>query len=100
MHRTGSACWRAETARRFAFALGYLERWVAGAHFQLKEMCTAPDQQRLGIGTFLLEFLLGTLKARDVSQVYCETRAGVPAEAFYRRAGFRTLKVVALGKRL
>jgi aminoglycoside 6'-N-acetyltransferase I len=83
-----------------AFALGYLETWVSGTHFQLKEMCTAPGQQRQGIGTFMLEFLLRTLKERGVIQVFCETRAGVPAEGFYRRMGFRTLNVVALGKRL
>src|SRR6478735_8920517 len=82
------------------FALGYLETWVSGSHFQLKEMCTTPEQQRRGIGSAMLEFLLLTLKARGVVQVFCETRAGVPAEAFYRRAGFRTLNVVALGKRL
>ena len=83
-----------------AFALGYLETWVSGSHFQLKEMCTAPGAQRKGIGTSLLEFLLRTLKEQGVVQVFCETRAGVAAEAFYRRAGFRTLNVVALGKRL
>jgi len=83
-----------------AFALGYLETWVSGTHFQLKEMCTAPTEQRHGIGTFMLEFLLRTLKDRGVVQVFCETRAGVPAESFYRKRGFRTLNVVALGKRL
>jgi len=83
-----------------AFALGHLEPWVSGAHFRLKEMCTTPKQQRQGIGTFLLDYLLRALKTRGVSEVYCETRAGVPAESFYRRAGFRTLNVVALGKRL
>jgi len=83
-----------------AFALGYLEPWVSGAHFQLKEMCTAPALQGQGIGSYVLEFLLRALKERGVVQVFCETRAGVPAEAFYRHAGFRTLNVVALGKRL
>jgi aminoglycoside 6'-N-acetyltransferase I len=83
-----------------AFALGYLETWVSGTHFVLKEMCTAPAEQRQGIGTYMLEFLLRALKERGVIQAFCETRSGVPAEAFYRRAGFRTLNVVALGKRL
>ncbi|HET7539330.1 MAG TPA: GNAT family N-acetyltransferase [Polyangiaceae bacterium] len=83
-----------------AFALGYFEPWVTGSHFQLKEMCTRPSEQHQGIGTRLLDFLLHTLKERGVLQVFCETRAGVPAEAFYRHAGFRTLNVVALGKRL
>jgi len=83
-----------------AFALGYLEPWVLGQHFQLKEMCTAPDQQRRGIGSRVLEFLLQALKERGVAQVFCDTRTGVPAEAFFRHAGFRTLNVVTLGKRL
>ena len=82
-----------------AFALGYLETWVSGTHFQLKEMCTTPDEQRQGVGSFVLDFLLRTLKERGVVEVFCETRAGVPAEAFFRRAGFRALNVVALGKR-
>ena len=83
-----------------AFALGYLERWVSGTHFQLKEMCTAPSEQRQGIGKLVLDFLVRTLKERGTSQLFCETRSNVPAEAFYRGAGFRTLNVVALGKRL
>jgi aminoglycoside 6'-N-acetyltransferase I len=83
-----------------AFALGYLETWVSGTHFQLKEMCTAPLEQQKGIGSFLLSFLLQTLKERGVVEVFCETRAGVPAEAFYRKMGFRKLNVVGLGKRL
>ena len=83
-----------------AFALGYFEAWVSGSHFQLKEMCTAPEHRRQGIGSYVLEFLLRALKERGVVQVFCETRSGVPAEEFYRHAGFRTLNVVALGKRL
>lgn len=83
-----------------AFALGYFEPWVTGMHFRLKEICTLPSERRQGIGTFLLDFLLRTLKERGVLQVFCEIRAGVPAETFYRHAGFRTLNVVALGKRL
>jgi ribosomal protein S18 acetylase RimI-like enzyme len=73
---------------------------VSGYHFQLKEMCTTPEQRRHGIGSRLLEYLLRMLKQRGVVQVFCETRSGVPAETFYRHAGFRTLNVVALGKRL
>jgi len=83
-----------------ALSLGYFEAWVAGSHFKLKEMCVAPAEQRKGIGSFVLEFLLRTLKERGAVQVFCETRSGVPAEAFFRRAGFRTLNVVGLGKRL
>lgn len=82
------------------FAIGYVETWVSGSHFQLKEMCTARAQQRQGVGSFVLEFLLRTLKERGVVQVFCETRSGVPAEAFFRGRGFRTLNVTALGKRL
>jgi len=83
-----------------AFAMGYVETWVSGSHFQLREMCTARLQQRQGVGSFVLEFLLGTLKERGVVQVLCETRTGVPAEAFFRGRGFRTLNVTALGKRV
>lgn len=82
------------------FALGYFEPWVTGSHFQLKEMCVLPEEQRRGAGALLLDFLLRALKDRGALQVFCETRAGVPAETFYRHAGFRTLNVVALGKRL
>jgi len=82
------------------FALGYLEPWVTGMHFRLKEMCTLPREQRQGVGAFLLDFLMRTLKERGVLQVFCETRTGVPAETFLRHAGFRTLNVLALGKRL
>jgi len=82
------------------FALGYFEPWVTGMHFRLKEMCTLPREQRQGVGAFLLDFLVRTLKDRGVLQMFCETRAGVPAETLLRHAGFRTLNVLALGKRL
>lgn len=89
-----------ENTTPFAFALGHIERWIGASHFHLKEMCVARDRQRGGVGAELLALLVAELRERRVQQIFCETRPGTAADAFYRKAEFRQLNLVALAKKL
>jgi len=89
-----------EGSAPLAFALGYVERWIGASHFHLKEMCVARTRQHTGLGTELLEFLVAQLRERRVEQIFCETRPGTAADAFYRKAGFRQLNLVSLATKL
>lgn len=81
------------------FALGYCERWVAGEHFHLKEMCVAPKYQRNGIGSSIFESLLEILRDRGVQAIYLETAPGHAAARFYERHGFTLLNLQSMSKR-
>ena len=83
-----------------SFALGILEPWTYCEHFHLKEMCTAVDRQRRGIGTAILDALLRELEARSVGTIYLETRPRSNASAFYRKHGFAAMKLEVLRRRL
>jgi ribosomal protein S18 acetylase RimI-like enzyme len=83
-----------------SFALGILEPWTNCEHFHLKEMCTAIDQQRRGIGTAILDALVRELAARSVGTIYLETRPGSNASAFYRKHGFSGMNLEVLRRRL
>ena len=83
-----------------SFALGTLEQWTKGEHFHLREMCTAIDQQRRGIGTAVLEELVRELTARSIQVIFLETRPGSSASAFYRKQGFSRLDLEMLRRPL
>ena len=68
--------------------MGNLEQWYTGEHFYLKEMCVRPSQQRRGIGTMLMEYLIEELQSEDVERVYLLTMQESPARAFYEENGF------------
>ena len=81
------------------FALGTCERWVNGEQFHLKEMCTAPGRQRLGVGGAILQALSNRLRSRGVCAVFLETRSGTPAAAFYKKHGFGVLPFQLMSRR-
>jgi ribosomal protein S18 acetylase RimI-like enzyme len=83
-----------------SFALGTLEQWTNCEHFHLREMCTAIDQQRRGIGGAILDALVRDLAARSVEVIFLETRTGSNASAFYRKQGFSPLNLEMLRRRL
>ncbi len=68
--------------------MGNIEQWYTGEHFYLKEMCVRPSEQRRGIGTLLMEYLLDELQSEDVERVYLLTMRESPARAFYEENGF------------
>lgn len=83
------------------FAIGYIEQWDKGRHFYLKEMCVAPEQQRLGIGTALMSALETNLRDQHVEKLYLHTARDTQAQAFYEKQGFYVSpKMIMMAKRL
>ena len=72
-----------------AFAIGYREPTDAGDVFHLGIFCVRPDVQRTGVGTRLLKRLEERLGKSGVSTVYLGTNKETPAEAFYKRHGYK-----------
>ncbi len=72
-----------------AFAIGYREPTDVGDVFHLSIFCVRPDFQRTGVGTRLLHALEERLRKTGVSTIYLGTNRGTPAEAFYRKHGYR-----------
>lgn len=82
------------------FALGISEPWHEGSHFYLKEMCVSHAHQRQGLGTQLLDYLTGELRAQDARRIYLLTARGDMSEAFYAKAGFYTSpKMILMARR-
>lgn len=78
------------------FALGMVERWVDGEHFHLKEMCTDPSAQRMGVGGGVLEELMRVLRERGVEAIYLQTMPGSAAAAFYEKHGFHAVDLQSM----
>ncbi len=91
-----------EAGEVVAMALGQVEGWLDGSLFLLQEMCVSPNQQRSGVGTRLLDYLL--VRVADADQVraaYLLTNASSAAESFYLQRGFRRSDVkIVLGRGL
>jgi ribosomal-protein-alanine N-acetyltransferase len=64
-----------------------LVRTIAGES-ELLLIAVAPDRQRQGIGTALLEDFLARARAAGVTRVHLEVRDGNAATEMYRAAGF------------
>lgn len=82
------------------FALGISEPWHEGSHFYLKEMCVSHTRQRQGLGTRLLDHLIGELHKQDTRRIYLLTARGDMSEAFYAKSGFYTSpKMILMARR-
>lgn len=81
------------------FALGFVEQWHTTRHFQLKEMCVAPELQRHGVGSDLMRSLEDHLRETGVSKIILHTARDSDAQAFYDQRGFYTsVKIVMMSK--
>jgi aminoglycoside 6'-N-acetyltransferase I len=72
-----------------AFAIGYREPTDVGDVFHLSIFCVRPDLQRTGVGSRLLGHLKDHLAEGRVNTIYLGTNKGTPAEAFYRKHGYK-----------
>jgi ribosomal protein S18 acetylase RimI-like enzyme len=83
------------------FAIGFMEQWEKSRQFYLKEMCVAPEQQRLGIGTALMSALEKSLKHQNIEKLYLHTARDTHAQVFYEKRGFYvSSKMIMMAKRL
>ena len=71
------------------FVLGYREQWYSGKHFYLAEMCVAPQLQRSGVGSTLLDHLVRELREDTTEQINLFTMRDTHASSFYTKYGFR-----------
>ena len=62
--------------------------YLYGRVFFVHEFCVAPDVQRSGIGTALLNAVRAELTAEGFAGMFLNTRHGYPSEAFYLKNGF------------
>lgn len=82
------------------FVAGYCEQVQKGKGFYLKEICTRSDRQRQGIGTKLLNQLMNSLTAMEVTAIYLVTMKDGQAEAFYSKNGYqRSERLIVMSKR-
>ena len=72
-----------------AFAVGYREPTDVGDVFHLSIFCVRPDAQRTGVGSRLLKRLEELLGKSAVNTIYLGTNKGTPAEAFYKKHGYK-----------
>ena len=72
-----------------AFATGYREPDDRRDVFYLKTFCVRPDAQGTGVGSRLIGHLKERLGEGGVNTIYLITHKGTPAEAFYRKNGYR-----------
>ena len=71
------------------FAEGCREQDGDREVFYLETLCVRPDAQGGGIGSRLLQRLKKELEQRSINEIYLITHRGTPAEAFYKKNGYR-----------
>ena len=68
---------------------GGLIAQIVADECEVLAIATAPDHQRQGIASQLLEDLIATARQRDVTRIFLEVAAqNTPARAFYKAKGF------------
>ena len=72
-----------------AFATGYREPDDRREVFYLKTFCVKPDAQGTSVGSRLIAHLKEHLGSKGVNTIYLITHRGTPAEAFYRKHGYK-----------
>ncbi len=71
---------------------GYLLAWRLDGDLHLGNLAVAPDEQRRGIGQFLVEWLFGQAREGGPARITLEVRASnFAAQELYRRNGFRAV---------
>lgn len=74
------------------FIFGAHKVWWSGNEFFINEMCVKTENQKNGIGSMLLNYLLKKLDSENVSHLSLLTNRGIPAESFYKKNRFTEIK--------
>ncbi|MDP3130598.1 MAG: ribosomal protein S18-alanine N-acetyltransferase [Bacillota bacterium] len=73
---------------------GHVSVWIDTPLAQIINIYIVPEQQRAGLGTFLIEFVLTLLKSRGCNTLTLEVRpTNAAAIAFYQKFGFTKMTV-------
>ncbi|MNP38866.1 putative acetyltransferase [compost metagenome] len=83
------------------FIFGVSKRWWSGEEFFINEMCVRIKEQKTGVGTALMRYLMKKLDSAGISNITLLTDRGKPAEAFYKKIGFTEIdRLVFLNKNI
>ncbi|MMZ58981.1 putative acetyltransferase [compost metagenome] len=64
-------------------------------------MCVRIKEQKTGVGTALMRYLMKKLDSAGISNITLLTDRGKPAEAFYKKIGFTEIdRLVFLNKNI
>ena len=89
-----------ENKEVIGFIFGAHRTWWSGNEFYIHEMCVESQHQNRGIGKSLLNYLIKSL-GNNISNITLLTDRGIPAEAFYKKNGFREIeRLVFLSKNI
>ncbi len=79
-------------AERNGAVTGYLVATLQPPYAELQNLATAPEQQRSGVASALMEEFFETCRARGVREIGLEVRvSNSAAQALYRGLGFRLI---------
>lgn len=81
-----------ENEEIIGFIFGTRRAWWNGDEFFINEMCVDTDRQNKGIGKALLHHLREVMETEAVTAISLLTDRGIPAEAFYKRNGFKEIE--------
>jgi len=71
-----------------------------GWYFHIADMATHPDHQRLGLGAWVMTWLLDSIRAAVDDEPYVTLMADEPGRPLYRRFGFRETAPTSIGMKL
>lgn len=74
-----------------ALSMGTKKPWIEGMEYVIDQFCVAPAYQGQKVGTYFLTQIEQEIIKMGLNAILLNTDKGVPAEAFYRKAGFRSL---------
>lgn len=87
LKRPNTYCLVAEVNNK---VVGYLIVWEIAEEFHLANISVDKDYQRKGIGTRLMNEMIGIAQLRDIKKIYLETRvSNISAQNFYRKFNFK-----------
>jgi aminoglycoside 6'-N-acetyltransferase I len=67
---------------------GHKRRWWQGDEYYVNEMGVDPDVQRSGVGSKLIAFAEGHLRAEGIEYIALLTERDIPAERFWHKQGY------------
>ena len=88
-----------ENKEVIGFIFGVHRTWWSGNEFYIHEMCVESQSQGKGIGKALLDYLIKSLE--NTTNITLLTDRGIPAEAFYKKNGFKEIeRLIFLSKNI
>ncbi len=73
---------------------GYVIFWIIEETLELHDMAVIGRYKKKGIGSFMMNFMLETARARDVEELFLEVRkSNSEAIKFYEKFNFRQIGV-------